>query len=74
MPRLAPERPSEVIRKLRTLGFEGPYEGGKHTVMRHPVTRQKISVPVHGAHTLPMGTLRAIVHAAGCTIEEWRRL
>jgi predicted RNA binding protein YcfA (HicA-like mRNA interferase family) len=74
MPRLVPERPPEVIRKLRALGFEGPHEGGKHMVMRHPATRKKISVPIHGARTLPMGTLRAIVREAGCTTEEWGRL
>ncbi len=74
MPRLIPERPAEVIRKLRALGCEGPHEAGKHVVMRHPATRTKISVPGHGTRTLPVGTLRAIVREAGCTAEERGRL
>ena len=39
MPKLRPENPTEVIRKLRKLGFEGSFGGGKHLVMRHPQTR-----------------------------------
>ena len=74
MTRLTPERPTEVIRKLRRLGFEGPYGGGKHVVMRHPQTRKRISVPMHGSRTLPLGTPRAVVREAGSTTEEWRRL
>ena len=73
MGKLVPERPREVIRKLRTLGFQGPFGGGKHLVMRHPDSRVKISIPVHGGD-IPVGTLRAIVRQAGASPEEWLRL
>ncbi|MFN4218959.1 MAG: type II toxin-antitoxin system HicA family toxin [Candidatus Bipolaricaulia bacterium] len=63
-----------MIRKLRQLGFEGPFAGGRHLVMRHPQTRVKISIPMHPSHDIPKGTLRAILRAAGVTIEEWANL
>ena len=74
MPKLNPAPPAEVIRKLRRLGFEGPFAGGRHLVMRHPHTRVKISIPMHPGRDIPQGTLRAILRAAGVTIEEWANL
>jgi predicted RNA binding protein YcfA (HicA-like mRNA interferase family) len=71
---LHPEKPSEVIKKLRQAGFEGPFGGGKHVIMRHPETRRKISIPVHGGRDIPIGTLRAILRRAGISVEEWRKL
>ena len=74
MPKLRPEKPTVVVRKLRRLGFEGPFGGGLHVVMRHPQTGQKISVPMHKKRDLPLGTLRAIVRAAGVSVEQWNEL
>lgn len=58
MPRLLPEKPLEVIRKLRRLGFEGPFGGGKHVFMRHPETGGQVgnavkSVPGTGQYHQP---------------------
>jgi len=71
---LHPEKPSEVIKKLRQAGSEGPFGGGKHVIMRHPETGRKISIPVHGGRGIPIGTLRAILRGAGISVEEWRKL
>jgi len=71
---LHPEKPSKVIDKLRRAGFEGPFGGGKHIVMRHPQTGKKISIPVHGARDIPIGTLRAILRRAGISAKEWQEL
>jgi predicted RNA binding protein YcfA (HicA-like mRNA interferase family) len=71
---LHPEKPSEVIKKLRQAGFEGPFGGGKHVIMRHPETGRKISIPVHGGRDIPIGTLRAILRRVGISVEEWRKL
>ena len=71
---LHPEKPREAIRKLHRAGFEGPFGGGKHIIMRHPETRKKISVPVHGGRDIPMGTLRAILREAGISSEGWEEL
>ena len=33
MPRLSPVPWQELVRRLHSLGFEGPYSGGKHPYM-----------------------------------------
>jgi len=71
MPKLRPEKPREVIRKLRRLGFAGPFGGGRHVVMRDPGTARKISVPMHRGQDIPVGTLRAILREVGIDIEAW---
>lgn len=74
MAKLTPIPAREVIRRLRLLGYEGPFEGGKHLVMRHPETGTKISVPFHANRDLPIGTLRTIVTAAKVSVEKWESL
>lgn len=74
MPRLSPEKPGGVIQKLRRLGFDGPFGGGRHVFMRHPQTHIKIPVSVHGSRDIPVGTLAAIIKEAGLTVEEWLAL
>ncbi|MCL4267195.1 MAG: type II toxin-antitoxin system HicA family toxin [Anaerolineae bacterium] len=63
-----------MISKLRRLGFEEPYGGGKHVFMRHPETHVKIPVPVHKGRDIPIGTLRAIIRQAGVFVEDWLSL
>jgi len=72
--RLRPAKPQEVIRKLKALGFEGPFGGGRHVVMRHPHTGKKISIPIHKGRDIPVGTLRAILREAGVTVDRWNQL
>ena len=74
MPKLVAVGPREVIRKLRVLGFEGPYGGGRHIFMRHPLTHLKISIPFHQGQDIPIGTLCAIIRQLGLTVEEWLAL
>jgi len=71
---IKPTKPREAIRKLRQAGFEGPFGGGKHVIMRHPETGRKIPIPVHGSRDIPVGTLRAILREAGISSEEWEKL
>lgn len=40
MPKLAPLKPNEVIRKLRALGYNGPIPGGRHVHMVHQVSQK----------------------------------
>jgi len=74
MPKLKPEKPRVVVKKLRSLGFDGPYGGGKHVFMRHPQTGMKISVPIHKGRDIPVGTLRAILRHLDISVEEWSKL
>ena len=74
MPKLNPEKPQTIIYKLRQLGFEGPFGGGRHLVMRHTESGIKIPVPFHSGRDIPIGTLRAILRQAGITVEAWLKL
>lgn len=74
MPKLSPEKSGVVIHKLRRLGFDGPFGGGRHVFMRHPQKHLKIPVAVHGNRDIPVGTLAAIIKAAGISVEEWLAL
>ena len=73
MPRLGPESPKVVIRKLHQLGFDGPFGGGRHVYMRHPRTKLKIPIPRHGKD-IPVGTIRAIIRQVGVSVEDWKVL
>ena len=59
----------ELVRRLRRLGFDGPYEGGKHPYM----VRGDVVVSVPNPHREAIGVdlLQRILRRAGVTREEW---
>jgi len=61
MPSLNPVSRRELVRKLKGLGFEGPFPGGKHQWMRRGGLRL----------TIDPGLIRRILRQAGITLEEW---
>lgn len=71
MPRLTPLKSDEVIVKLRKLGYEGPYGGGRHLKMRHPTSGHSVPVPYHKGQDIQVGLLRSIIRSVGITVEEW---
>ncbi len=71
MPRLDPVSRRELIRKLKTLGFDGPYPGGKHQWMSRDGLRLTIPNPHGGA--IDPGLIRRILRQAGITLDEWLR-
>ncbi len=73
MPRLTPLSAREVIRKLRALGFEGPYAGGRHSRMVHPLTQTVIPSSIH-RKDMGVGLIREIIRQAGTTPDEWLEL
>ena len=61
----------EVIGKLRKAGFIFDRQAkGSHEIWLNPVTRRRTTVPNHPGTTIPKGTLKAILKAAGLTSEE----
>lgn len=74
MPRLVPLKPEAVVRKLRRLGFEGPYPGGRHRRMVNHGTGQIIPIPYHRGCDVSVGLLREIVAELGITRDEWIEL
>lgn len=69
MPNLHPVSRRELIRKLRLLGFEGPFPGGKHQWMRRDGLRMTIPNP-HGGKIDP-GLIRRMLRHAGISLDEW---
>jgi predicted RNA binding protein YcfA (HicA-like mRNA interferase family) len=74
LPKLVPLNGHEVLQAPKNAGFLLDAVEGSHHIMRHPVTGQRASVPVHGGRDLKTGTLRGIVRDAGLTVEEFLKL
>jgi predicted RNA binding protein YcfA (HicA-like mRNA interferase family) len=64
-----------TIKALQRAGYELRRTRGSHHVMLHPGPPQRIvSVPVHGNHPLPPGTLSAILDQTNLSVEEFMSL
>lgn len=59
-----------MVRVLRKAGFELRHVRGSHHVMVHSgPPRRMVSVPVHGNHPMPIGTVSAILEESGLSDE-----
>ena len=69
MSRLAPVSWQGLVQRLRELGFEGPYAGGRHPQMR----RVDVTVIIPNPHEgdIGVGLLRRLLQQAGVSREEW---
>lgn len=71
MPKLVPLKPNEVVRKLRRLGFEGPFPGGKHKRMVNFSKKKIVPIPFHKGRDVSIGVIREIIKEIGVSREEW---
>jgi predicted RNA binding protein YcfA (HicA-like mRNA interferase family) len=63
--RLAGFRHREIVRKLKTLGFQFDRQAaGSHEIWYNPATSRYTTIPNHPGD-MPEGTLRAILKQAG---------
>ena len=69
MPKVSPCSRQELIRKLRRLGFEGPFAGGKNCYMKRGKFRLTIPNP-HGSQ-IDSVLIKEILKQAGITVKEW---
>ena len=69
MPKLAPVSRRKFIQRLRELGFEGPYAGGKHEQMRRGTAT--LIIPNEHEGDIGPGFLRRLLRQAGLTREQW---
>ena len=60
----------ELIKRLRKLGFEGPFSGGKHAFMRRDKLKLRIPNP-HSNEDIGVPLLLMILEQGGITQEEW---
>jgi predicted RNA binding protein YcfA (HicA-like mRNA interferase family) len=71
MGRLSGFRYAEVIRRLRTFGFEFDRQAaGSHELWRNAATGRRVTLPRHGK-PMAEGTLRAVLREAGIDVEDF---
>jgi len=61
----------EVVRRLRRLGFDGPFPGGRHEVMVRG--RLKLFLPNPHGGELSTGLVTRLLKEAGVSEEEWEQ-
>ena len=71
MPKLSPVKWSELVRRLRVLGFEGPFAGGKHPYM----VRGDLVLTIPNPHRQEIGSdlLVRILRQAKISRREWEQ-
>ena len=69
MSKLSPVSHSELGKRLKTFGFEGPYSGGKHLYMVRGNLR--LTIPNPHKQNIGVDLLTRILRQAGITREEW---
>jgi len=72
MSRLQPSSWGELVRKLKALGFTGPFYRGKHPYMLRGLTRLKIPNPHR--QDISVDLLARILRQAQISREQWENL
>ncbi len=72
MPPFGPVRRTELVRALRSLGFEGPFSGGKHQFMVRGTVTLRIPNPHHA--DIGRELLSRILRQAGIERADWERV
>lgn len=69
MAELSPVSWTNLVRQLRKLGFDGPYQGGKHPYM----IKGNLVLTIPNPHRRDIGValLSRILRRAGVTKEDW---
>ena len=62
----------KLVQRFRTLGFDGPYSGGRHLFMTKGALKVHIPNPHRGNISGPL--IAEIVRQAGISKEEWENL
>jgi predicted RNA binding protein YcfA (HicA-like mRNA interferase family) len=68
--KLSPLSRQDLIRRLRTLGWGGPYSGTKHQHMIKGDIQLTLPNP-HGRKDIGVNLLKIILNEAGISREEW---
>ena len=72
MGRLVPVSRRDLVRRLRALGFEGPYTGGRHEFMLRGDRRLILPNPHRG--DISRDLLVRLLRQAGVSRDEWESL
>ena len=69
MPPIGPVKRRDLVTRLRSLGFEGPFAGGRHQFMRKGSRTVRMPNPHHG--DISRGLLIRILKEVGVSREQW---
>ncbi len=72
MARLANISGKDAVKAFAAAGWQKAGQVGSHVVMTRPGVRVNLSIPQHRG--LSIGTLRALIRAAGMTVDEFLKL
>ena len=70
--RLTPISRTDLIKRFRLMGWEGPFSGGRHAHMVKSDIQVSIPNP-HGSDDIGVNLLKLILSQAGISREEWLR-
>lgn len=70
--RLIPVARSEFIRRMRRLGFEGPYSGGRHEFMLRG--QRRLILPNPHRNMISVDLLIRLLDQAGVSRDEWQTI
>lgn len=62
----------ELIRRFRSLGFEGPIAVGRHQFVAKGELKVRIPNPHHGSY-IDWSLVKAILRQAGIKVSDWER-
>lgn len=71
MPKLSPVSWTELVKRLRALGFEGPFAGGKHPYM----VRGNLVLAIPNPHRKEIGVdlLSRLLREGGISRQAWEK-
>lgn len=69
LPKLSPVSWRELVRRLRQLGFEGPFEGGRHPYMAR--RDEVVTLPNPHRADISVDLLLRVLRSADISREEW---
>lgn len=70
--RLSPTTRSDLIRRLKRFGWQGPYAGGRHQHMIKGSSQLTIPNP-HGSREIGVNLLKIVLDEAEISRDEWLR-
>ena len=73
MPPLRPIKRREFLRKLRRLGFQGPFPGGRHQFMRRGTVKIRVPNP-HGTKDVGLPIVEETLRSLSISEAEWESL
>jgi predicted RNA binding protein YcfA (HicA-like mRNA interferase family) len=71
MPRTLSRR--ELVRRFRSLGYTGPFSGGRHQFMVRGEKKIRIPNP-HGSGDVHISLVKEIIRQAGISETEWEEV